>query len=78
MRIELDPQDRVELRKRFYRDDDGMYELNRGINDIFDLIMQNRALDCDIDTMRSLVRKFAEEANAWLDQVSERGQLQSE
>jgi hypothetical protein len=78
MRIELDLQDRKELRQRLYGDEDGMYGINRSIDDIVDLIMQNRALDCDIDTMRSLIRKFAEEANAWLDQVSELGQLQSE
>lgn len=71
MRIELDLQDRKELRQRLYGDEDGMYGINRSIDDIVDLIMQNRALDCDIDTMRSLIRKFSEEANAWLDQVCE-------
>lgn len=69
-RIQLQSDDIKRLEKRYFEDGHARTLIYR-IDDIVDLIFANRALRCDIHAMRSLVRQFSEEANAWLDQVCE-------
>lgn len=76
-RIQLQSDDIKRLEKRYFEDGHARTLIYR-IDDIADLIFANRALRCDIHAMRSLIRQFSEEANAWLDQVCELVQLQSE
>lgn len=69
-RIQLQSDDIKRLDNRYF-EVGHVRNLIYSIDNIADLIFANRALRCDIHAMRSLVRQFSEEANAWLDQVCE-------
>lgn len=69
-RILLQSDEIKHLEMRYF-DEGHVRNLIYSIDDIADLIFASRALRCDIHAMRSLIRQFSEEANAWLDQVCE-------
>lgn len=69
-RIQIQSDDLKRLEKLYFEDGHARTLIYR-IDDMADLIFANRALRCDIHAMRSLIRQFSEDANAWLDQVCE-------